>query len=182
MQSGPGEIPPDREEIMEMLAAKMKNKRLPVFSQIMMPIKSFSNIQPNDGMRISFGLPMSQRFQCMTTFSFSNKEEAEFELNGTYVGSGSQMDEDVGFIMANSSSAGRLAIQSQTKLPWDIKGGLQIEMNSPDPNQANFGLTLQKDFNGSHFQYQYQGPHMLSYMQSITKNIIAGFSLNYMVS
>lgn len=62
MQSGPGEIPPDREEIMEMLAARMKNKRLPVFAQIMMPIKSFSNIQPNDGMRISFGLPMSQRF------------------------------------------------------------------------------------------------------------------------
>lgn len=60
----------------------------------------------------------------MTTFSFSNKEEAEFELNGTYVGAGSQMDEDVGFIMANSSSAGRLAIQSQTKLPFDIKGGL----------------------------------------------------------
>jgi len=150
MQAGPGEIPADREEIMEMLAQRMKSKKLPVFAHIMMPIKSFSNIQPNDGMRISLGVPMSQRFQCMTTFQFSNKEEAEFELNGTYVGGGSQMDEDIGFIMANSSSAGRLAMQGQTKLPWDIKGGMQLEMSSPDPNQAHFGVTLQKDFEGSH--------------------------------
>ncbi len=110
MQGSPGEAPPDREEVMEMLQQRMKGRKLPQFQQFMIPIKSFTMIRPNDGLMISFGVPMSQRFQCAATFNFSNKEEAEFELQSTYLGAGSQMDEDIGFIMAQSGSGGRLAI------------------------------------------------------------------------
>ena len=78
-------------------------------------------MRPNDGLMISFGVPMSQRFQCAATYTFSNKEEAEFEIQSTYMGAGSQMDEDIGFIMAQSGSSGRIAIQGQTKLPLDLK-------------------------------------------------------------
>jgi hypothetical protein len=116
----------------------------------MIPIKSFTNMRPNDGLQISFGVPLSQRFQCAATFNFSNKEEAEFELQSTYLGAGSQMDEDIGLIMAQTSSGGRLAIQGQTKLPLDLKSFFQLEMASPDPNQTHVGFNLQKDFDGCH--------------------------------
>lgn len=55
----------------------------------MMPIKMYTMVRPNDGLSIAFGIPMSQRFQCAATYNFSNKEEAEFEMNATYLGAGS---------------------------------------------------------------------------------------------
>jgi hypothetical protein len=110
MQGAPGEAPPDREEMMEIMMRRQKGKKLPVFQQFMMPLKQFTMTRPIDGVSFSFAVPMSQRFQTGVTYTFSNKEESEFEINGTYMGSGSQMDEDIGFIMANSSSSGRLSM------------------------------------------------------------------------
>lgn len=55
----------------------------------MMPIKMYTMARPNDGIQIGFGIPMSNRFQCMAQYNFSNKEEAEVEINATYMGSGS---------------------------------------------------------------------------------------------
>lgn len=56
------------------------------------------------------------------------------------------MDEDIGFIMAQSSSTGRLNIMGQTKLPWDVKAGIEMQMASADPSQAHFGFNFNKDF------------------------------------
>ena len=139
--------------------------------------------RPSDGVAFTFAVPMSKRFQTGITYTFSNKEEAEFEINGTYMGSGSQMDEDIGFIMANSSSSGRLTMQAQQKISaLGMKSSAQVEMASADPQQSHIGFTLQKDFANSHVQYQYQGYHALNYMQGITRDLIAGFSFNYIVS
>lgn len=76
-----------------------------------MPLKMFTMMKANDGLNVAFGIPMSQRFQSQCSFNFSNKDESEFDMTGTYMGAGSQMDEDISFIMANSSSSGRLAVQ-----------------------------------------------------------------------
>lgn len=91
IMQGKGEdgMPMDREEMMEILQAKMKGRKLPSFQQFMVPIKMFTMHRPNDGLMLSFGVPMSQRFQTSATYTFSNKEEAEFELQSQYMGSGS---------------------------------------------------------------------------------------------
>jgi len=53
-------------------------------------------------------------------------------------------------------------------------------LGSPsDLSQSMIGLTLQKDFETSHIQYQYQGVHMLSYMQSISESFMAGYSMTW---
>jgi len=47
-------------------------------------------------------------------------------------------------------------------------------MMGEDPGMQFAALTLQKDFADCHFQYQFQGAHMLSFMQTINKNVVAG--------
>jgi hypothetical protein len=71
------------------------------------------------------------------------------------MGAGSQMDEDIGFIMAQSSSTGRLNIMGQNKLPWDVKANIDVQMANADPNQAHYGLSFTKDLDGASMQYQY---------------------------
>lgn len=55
-------------------------------------------------------------------------------------------------------------------------------MGSLDPNMCMTAFTLKKDFKKCHLQYSYQGIHMLNFMQSITKELSAGFSAAYIVS
>jgi len=71
------------------------------------------------------------------------------------MGAGSQMDEDIGFIIAQSSSTGRLNIMGQNKLPWDVKANIDVQMANADPNQAHYGLSFTKDLDGASMQYQY---------------------------
>ena len=52
IMQGKGEdgVPMDRDEMMEMIQAKMKGRKLPNFQQFMVPIKMFTMHRPNDGL------------------------------------------------------------------------------------------------------------------------------------
>ena len=74
-------------------------------------------------------------------------------------------------------------INAQSKISaLDLKVNCGLEMASPDPNQAHMAIGCQKDFEFGHLQYSFQGAHMINYMQEINNNIIAGFSMNIIVS
>lgn len=67
--------------------------------------------------------------------------------------------------------------------PLGYRTNLSLEADvGADVNMSMQVVTVTKDFNTSHIQYQYQGVHQLSYMQSITENLIAGYSMTYVVS
>jgi len=51
-----------------------------------------------------------------------------------------------------------------------------------DVNMSMQVITLTKEFETSHLQYMYQGVHQLNYMQSISENLVAGYSMTYVVS
>jgi hypothetical protein len=88
MQGAPGEAPPTREDMMEILMARQKGKKLPEFARFTGPLMMITP-RRSTGLIVEFGIPLSQRFQPMFTYSFSNKEESEFEFQGMYFGSGS---------------------------------------------------------------------------------------------
>jgi hypothetical protein len=99
------------------------------------------------------------------------------------IGGGNMMNEDeMQLMQCMSSSAGRKQLVIQKPLSYGIKATIEAEIARDDPNQSGVGLTLQKDFQNSHFNYQFQGMHMFSYMQSITESLHAGWHMVYVVS
>lgn len=65
-------------------------------------------------------------------------------------------------------------MSGQLSLPQQVKATLQIEMMGEDPGMQFAAFMLQKDFSDSHFQYMFQGVHMLSFMQTVNKDFTAG--------
>lgn len=80
-----------------------------------------------------------------------------------------------------SSSTGRTQIVAQKPLGNRLNLSLEADVGA-DVNMSMQVVTLTKEFDTSHIQYQYQGVHQLSYMQSITENLVAGYSMTYVVS
>ena len=138
---------------------------------------------PNTGLRMEIGVPFSSKFQSQLSWQFSNTKPAEFELMAVLIGGGNMMNEDeMQMMQCMSSSAGRKQLVIQKPLSYGIKATIEAEIARDDPNQSGVGLTLQKDFQNSHFNYQFQGMHMFSYMQSITESLHAGWHMVYVVS
>lgn len=136
--------------------------------------------QPNDGFRFEIGLPISQQFQTQFSWSFSNKKAPEFELMSVVMAGGqSMMEDEMSMIQASSTSAGRATAVIQKPLPYGCKLSIQTDCGGDDPNVCMSMFTLQKDFANSHIQYQYQGVHMVSYMQSISETLSAGYSMGF---
>jgi hypothetical protein len=79
-------------------------------------------------------------------------------------------------------SSGRLGMSGQLSLPQQVKATLQIEMMGEDPGMQFAAFMLQKDFSDSHFQYMFQGVHMLSFMQTVNKDFTAGIQGMFIVS
>lgn len=96
---------------------------------------------------------------------------------------GSMMDQDeMSMIQAQTTSSGRGTIVIQKPLSHGVKLNIETDMGAADPNQCMNSITLTKDFQNSHVQYIYQGVHMVSYMQSISESLAAGYSMAFIVS
>lgn len=184
MQSENGGLPPDPEEMQEMLrrARGQQNKRPPQFQRLNLPIKMMTMFKPCDGFSFAFAVPFSQRFQSSLSWDFSNKKPADFELTAMLAGGGNMMNEDeMSFVNATMGSGGRVNLQGQTPLALGVKLSTEIEMPAPDPNMVFTMFSLQRDFHNCHLQYQYMQAHSISYMQYITDNIVGGFQATYVV-
>ena len=177
-------MPPDPEEMQELLRkASGKKQKPPQFQRISIPLKMMTMFRPCDGFHFGFAVPFSQRFQSGLSWDFSNKKPAEFEMTAMLAGGGNMMNEDeMSFINASSSSGGRLALQIQAPLFAGIKFSSEMDMPAADPAMSMVMVSLQKDFDNCHVQYQYMGISSLSYMQNITDKLVAGFSATLIVS
>lgn len=97
-------------------------------------------------------------------------------------GGNMMMEDEMSMIQAQTTSSGRSTLVIQKPLGAGVKLNIETDMGSTDHAQCMTGVTLTKDFNTSHIQYMYQGVHMLSYMQSISESISAGYSMAFVVS
>jgi len=80
--SAEGGMPPDPEEIQEMLM-KAQGKAIrkpPQFQRMMMGLKILTMQEPLDGIKFDFMMPISQRFQLGGSWVFSNTKTSRFEL------------------------------------------------------------------------------------------------------
>lgn len=89
------------------------------------------------------------------------------------------MEDEMSLMQCVTSTAGRSQVVIQKPLPMQTRMSIEMEIAKDDPNQSMIGLTLHKDFQNCHLNYQNQGVHMLSYMQSISETLHAGWHLTY---
>lgn len=127
------------------------NRKPPQFQRLIMPLKMYTMFRPNDGFQLGVAVPLSQRFQCMASWIFSNKKAAEFEMTPMLMGTANPMDEDgMAFIQANSSSTGRIAATVQYPLSPQTKlsGELQMMDGTMAMTMGAFGV--QQDWADCH--------------------------------
>lgn len=83
------------------------------------PLKMFSMVDPNDGVKFDFNIPFSQTFQAGLGFVFSNTKAAKVELNSalTFVDPKNMNaftnPDELSMIQARTDSTGFLEIHSK---------------------------------------------------------------------
>lgn len=71
----------------------------------------------------------------------------------------------------------------QWPFPYGVKFSSEVHMQGDDPNLSMGTFSLLKEFKTWHLQYmKVPGQHMLNYMHHVTRNLIAGVQISYVVS
>lgn len=152
------------------------------------PLKMMSMVEPLDGIKFDFNLPLSQTFQTGFGWNFSNTKPAKFELTSvlSFVDPekmGPMMNPDeMSMIQVRTDSTG--FFEAHTK--FNLGNGFSFNpecffMN----NQVDGGMVsveLMKEWDTCHLIAKTMGgmQYTLSYMQALNKELTAGFEMTYL--
>ena len=182
-----GNIDPEEMQAIMRRARGEKRRTPSQYMRLMMPIKSFTMVQPVSGLRVEVGIPFGPKFQSQLAWIFGSKDQAQFEYMSVLVNSNGMMDEDMSMCQCMGSTAGRQQVVIQKSLGNNLKLNLEHDL-SESPDQCGLGISLNKDYQTANLNYMVnvgggQGAiHFLSYVQAISQRLTAGMNAMYLVS
>jgi hypothetical protein len=148
----------------------------------MMGLKMLTMADPQDGMKLEFMVPLSPRFNLGGSWCFSNTKASKFELHTALSSLNAQnpMNQDeMSFVSTRSDSTGKLEFSGQYSLGHGISLRGEGFFQDADINNSHVQFEVMKEFNDSHISYKFGGTHNLSWMQTLTPSLIAGFEMFY---
>lgn len=148
-----------------------------------MGIKMLTMSEQLDGMKFDFMVPLSPRFNLGGSWNFSNTKASKFELHtalSSLSGQNPMNQDDMSFVSTRSDSTGKLEFSGQ----YAIASGLSLRSEGffmdSDINKSHVQFELMKEFADSHISYKFGGgSHNLSWMQTLSSKLMAGFEMFY---
>jgi hypothetical protein len=131
-------------------------------------------------------IPLSARLNLGGSWIYSNTKANKFELHTALSSLSSQNpmnQDDMSFVSTRSDSTGKLEFSGQYSLGHGVSLRSEGFFMDADIAKSHVQFELMKEFNDSHISYKLgSGTHNLSWMQSITSSLIAGFEMFYIPS
>ena len=124
-----GNIDPEEMQAIMRRARGEKRRTPPQYMRLMMPIKSFTMVQPVSGLRVEFGIPFGPTFQSQLAWIFGSKDQAQFEYMSVLVNSNGMMDEEMSMCQCMGSTAGRQQVVIQKSLGNNLKLNLEHDLS-----------------------------------------------------
>lgn len=159
--------------------------RPPSFEMLLQPLRLATMVEPLEGVKVDFGMGLSQRLQVSTSWLLPHGPGGSFDLTLMFAGGKMANPYDFvspsPFLMARvTPGLGKQDLKLVYKINDKIEGRLSANYLSRDPRESH--VQLEVDYNGHDFvtgaKFGAAGEFLsLSYMQSLTKSLIGGLEL-----
>ena len=181
------------DELENPMLAEMSKRhplRPPTFEQLLQPLRMATMVEPLEGVKVDFGMGLSQRLQVSNSWHLTHGQGGNYEYTWIFVGGKMTNPYDMvspnPFLMARFVPAeGRQDIKFIYKLSDDLDVKLTGNFMSYETKDSH--VQLESEYRGSDFVAGAKaGLGMefvaVNYIQSITQSLVTGLEMFVMVT
>jgi len=123
----------------------------------MIPIKIYTGMEANDGLKFDVNLGLSMNFQMGFSWALSNRNPASFSLSTMAMFTDPRTSQKMSFINCKKDIGGKMEFNTQFYLSDSVSLKFEGFMPNEQIETSHVGLEIMKEFNDCHVSYKIGG-------------------------